>query len=214
MTSRAASALRVGTPVVAAGLLWMAFRTPPGWVWTFAAWSLATAAVWIGAWFLERRLRPAPSPVGPRLVGEAVLIGAALAAASAVAVRIALDRGWLGAALGEIHVRAHAGNALAMGIVTALAGAGEELFWRDTVHAAVAEHRGGNGQGAWWLSALAAGAVTVVTGNWLLVAGAVVLGLVAAWHRRRSGTVITAVIIHLAWSVTMFAVLRHTRLAP
>jgi membrane protease YdiL (CAAX protease family) len=69
---------------------------------------------------------------------------------------------------------------------------GEELFWRSGGFTAEA--------GSVWVSALGYAAAQLPTQNALLVMGALPLGLVTTWVRRRSGSLLPAVICHLVFS--------------
>ena len=68
----------------------------------------------------------------------------------------------------------------------------EELFWRSGGWTAEV--------GPVWGSALAYAAAQLPTQNPLLVMGALPLGLVTTWVRRRSGSLLPVVICHLVFS--------------
>lgn len=92
------------------------------------------------------------------------------------------------------------GNLALIAVVTIVSGVVEELFFRGALYAAVRSH-------PIVAAAAAHAAVTAVTGNAPLTAAAFVLGLVAGSARRATGSPWPAAATHVAFSLTMLALL-------
>jgi membrane protease YdiL (CAAX protease family) len=143
------------------------------------------------------RSRTASWRAGPRWVVAALGLGAGLhlgfRAVAQLAGRISpltKDLEWVRDAVRS----APPGTRAALSVPAVI---GEELFWRSGGLTAEA--------GPVWVSALGYAAVQLPAQNALLVMGALPLGLVTTWMRRRSGSLLPATICHLVFSEMTFA---------
>ena len=104
-------------------------------------------------------------------------------------------------ALDNVLAKADAGPIALVLLVALLNGAGEELFFRGALHAAMEPHRPA------LLSTAAYVAVTAATGNVALVVAAVVMGTVFSLERLSTRAVLAPVVTHLGWSTLMLLAL-------
>ena len=96
----------------------------------------------------------------------------------------------VGAALHGVLATADAGSITVVLLVALVNGAGEELFFRGALHAAVERHR----------PALVYVVVTAATGNIALVIAAVVMGALFSVERLSSRGVLAPMLTHLTWT--------------
>lgn len=162
---------------------------------------LTTAAVWVAG-----ALWTGPPPMwrtgasrspGPLLAGLIGILAFAVFASTAIAAK---HLQVLEAALRSLFRKADAGP-VAVILLVALANAvGEELFFRGALHAS------GTPRTALVTTVVYAG-VTLATGNAALVLAAVVMGIVWAFERVASGTVLSPLVTHVVWSTLMIVAL-------
>jgi CAAX protease family protein len=187
-----AATLVAGTVLLAATL-----RVPHGSMW-FTVLGLLVAATWtVGSFvsgpipFQPERKVAWPTVIGPMVAGVAAF--AVFLAAYLAARHLPL----VGAALDGVLATADAGSISVVLLVALLNGAGEELFFRGALHAALEPHR----------PAVAATTVYVVataaTGNVALVIAAVVMGALFSLERLSTGGVLAPMLTHLTWSTLM-----------
>ncbi|MEP9363128.1 CPBP family glutamic-type intramembrane protease [Nocardioides sp. CN2-186] len=175
-------------------LLGVSFRIEPGSPWFYPS-ALALAAVWAVGAFAS-----GPVPLGDRGVLLPVAVGAVLAGVFVLGALIVRELPVLDSQISAVTAYADRGSGPLVMLVTLLTGAGEELFFRGAVYARLPRHP---------VVATTAvyGVVTIATGNVALVAAALVLGLVVALVRHRSGGVLAPAITHVTWSLVMLLVL-------
>ena len=155
-------------------------------------WPVMTLGLTLAGLSAGPRARTASWRWGPRWAVAALGLGAGLhlgvRAGAGLAGRISPLAGsleWLQGALGSAPTRTRV-------LLSVPAVIGEELFWRSGGWTAEV--------GPVWGSALGYAAAQLPTQNPLLVMGALPLGLVTTWVRRRSGSLLPVVICHLVFS--------------
>ena len=187
---------------VGAVLLAVAFAQPPGRL-TFYLFATAVAATWVVGGILS-----GPLPLGRiRAVGgwtAAVLLPVAiglLAAGAVVAsVPVAREVPVLRGFMDDLLTRSR-GPVVPTALVTLTNGAAEEIFFRGAVYAAIGPGR------QVLLSTAVYALATVATGNPVLVAAAVALGVVFGLQRRVSGGILAPALTHLTWSAVLLVTL-------
>ena len=193
----------LATTIVAAGaLLGAMLRVEEGST-AFTVLGLLAAGTWaIGA------LASGPIPIlpeGRRRVGATVVGAAGLGAVAFLlflgAYLVAKHLPGLSGALDSVLDRADAGSRAVVLAVALLNGAGEELFFRGAVHAAVGRRRRVLKTTAVYV------AVTLATGNLALVVAAAVMGALLGTVRQASGSVLAPITTHLTWSTLMILLL-------
>lgn len=165
--------------------------------------TFALAAVWIVGAVASGPLRLGSIATGrgPRRPwAEAVLIGVGLAGIFAVGGAVVRELPYLGDRVAGVLAYTHEGSLPVLLGVTALNGVAEELFFRGAVFAALPRRPVA-------LTTLYYTAVTLATGNVMLAAAALVLGLVVALERRATGGVLASVLTHVSWSLVVLLVL-------
>jgi membrane protease YdiL (CAAX protease family) len=187
-----AVALVVGTSLLAATL-----RVPHGSAW-FTVLGLLAAATWTVGSFVSGPIPFQPDRaaawytfVGPVVAGVAAF-GAFLAAYLA-----ARHLPLVGPALDGVLARADAGPTALVLLVALLNGAGEELFFRGALHAALEPHR------PVIATTIVYVAVTAATGNVALVIAAAVMGVLFSLERLSTRGVLAPMVTHLTWSTLM-----------
>jgi len=126
-----------------------------------------------------------------------VAIGLAAAAVFVLGALVVREIDPLRALTEDVLAQARRGSLPLVAVVTVLNGIAEETFFRGALFAALADRR----------PVLAStgiyAAVTVATGNPMLVFAAAALGLVLGLQRRASGGILAPMITHVTWSVVM-----------
>jgi membrane protease YdiL (CAAX protease family) len=187
-----AVALVVGTALLAATL-----RVPHGSAW-FTVLGLLVAATWTVGSFVSGPIpfRPDREVAWHTFVGP-VVAGVAAFGAFLSAYLVARRLPVVGPALDGVLATADAGPTALVLLVALLNGAGEELFFRGALHAALEPHR----------PAIAATivyvAVTAATGNVALVIAAVVMGALLSLERLSTRGVLAPMLTHMTWSTLM-----------
>jgi hypothetical protein len=185
-------AIVVGTALLAATL-----RVPHGSAW-FTALGLAVAATWtVGS------LLSGPIPLQPNrdmawrsLVGP-VVAGVAAFGVFLVAYLVARHLPLVGPALDGVLATADAGPTALVLLLALVNGAGEELFFRGALHAALEPHRPAIATTTVYV------VVTAATGNIALVIAAVVMGGLFSLERLSTRGVLAPMVTHLTWSTLM-----------
>jgi uncharacterized protein len=184
----------VGFLVLGTVLLGISFRIEPGSVWFYPS-ALALAAVWTVGAFAS-----GPVPLGDRAVVRPALVGAVLAGVFVLGALIVRELPVLDDQVSAVTAYAVRGSGPLVFVVTLVAGAAEELFFRGAIYARVPEHRVVG-------STLVYALVTVATGNFALVLAAALLGLVVGVVRQWSGGVLAPAVTHMTWSLIMLLAL-------
>jgi membrane protease YdiL (CAAX protease family) len=187
-----AIAAAVGTALLAATL-----RVPDGSAW-FTVFGLLVAATWMVGSFLSG---PIPLQRGGDTAGRSFLgptvAGIAAYAVFVIAYLVAADLPLLGAAIEGVLATADAGRVAVVLVVTLVNGAGEELFFRGALHAALEPHRPAVATTIVYV------VVTAATGNVALVIAAAVMGTLFSLERLSTCGVLAPIVTHLTWSTLM-----------
>jgi len=181
-----------GTALLAATL-----RVPRGSV------AFTTLAVLVAATWTLGSLLSGPVPFQPdrravsHTVAAAVVAGGIAFLVFLAAALVARHLPVVGHALDRVLATADAGpTALVLGVAL-INGAGEELFFRGALHAALAPHHPAI------TTTIAYVLVTAATGNLALVIAAVVMGALFALERLSTRGVLAPMVTHLTWSTLM-----------
>jgi membrane protease YdiL (CAAX protease family) len=182
----------VGTTLLAATL-----RVPHGSV-SFTVLALLVAATWTVGTFASGPIPFQPDLVKPRrtFLGPAI-VGIAAFGVFVGAYRVARHLPLLGPALDGVLATADAGPTAIVLFVALVNGAGEELFFRGGLHAALEPHRPAIATTIVYV------AVTAATGNIALVIAAAVMGPVFSLERLSTRGVLAPIATHLTWSTLM-----------
>ncbi len=166
--------------------------------------ALGVAAVWAVGAALAGPLHLGTLELGgkpSRAVVPAFAIGAAIAAASIAAAFVVARIPFLADQVRDVLAFRQSGSLVVLGLVTALSGVAEELFFRGALWDAIpARHR-------IWGTTLAYTVATALAGNPMLALAAAFLGLIVALERRATGGVLAPIITHLTWSLAMLYLL-------
>lgn len=133
--------------------------------------------------------------ITPLLLG--LLLGLVFVAGALMVREVPLLRGWVESILDFARYQ----SLPILVIITFLNGVAEEIFFRGALFAAI-----GNRHPVAISTAIYA-LTTVTTGNPMLVFAAVLLGVVVGLERRASGGLLSPIITHCTWSLTMLLVL-------
>ena len=185
-----------------AGLAW-GLRTDPG----SGAFYISTLALGI-VWFVGGLLS-GPVPLGwethdgqrRRPVLNAIIAGAALAAVFVVGALLVRHIPALSNRVESVLDYASEGSWPIVLLLTVANGIAEEVFFRGAVQPALPERT------RLPASVLIYAAITMATGNLMLVFAAVLLGVVVSLQRRATGGVLAPALTHVTWSVLMFVAL-------
>ena len=188
----AAVAVVVGTALLAATL-----RAPSGSAW-FTVLGLLAAATWTVGSFVS-----GPIPFQPdrdaewrRFVGP-VVAGVAAFGAFFAAYLLARHLPLVGPALDGVLDTADSGPTALVLFVALVNGAGEELFFRGALHAALEPHHPTIATTVVYV------VVTAATGNLALVIAAAVMGALFSLERMSTRGVLAPIVTHLTWSTLM-----------
>jgi len=193
MSDRRGTAALLLFLVAGTALLGLSFRIEPGSAWFYPT-ALALAATWaVGA------LLAGPPPAGDRSPLRPVLVGLALGGVFVLGALVVREVPALGDRVDAVTAYADRGSGPLVVLVAVLTGIAEELFFRGALYDVVPRPV--------LVTTVVYAAVTVATGNVMLVLASVLLGLVAAWERRRSGGVVAPALVHATWSVVMLLAL-------
>ena len=186
----------IGTTLLAATL-----RVPRGSAW-FTILGLLVAATWtVGS------IVSGPIPLQPdrdvvwRTVVGPVVGGVAAFGAFVAAYLVARHLPLVGAALDGVLATADAGPTALVLFVALVNGAGEELFFRGALHAALEPHRPAIATTIVYV------VVTAATGNIALVIAAAVMGTLLSLERLSTRGVLASMVTHLTWSTLMILAL-------
>ncbi len=160
--------------------------------------TVLVAAVWFGG-YLASESHPAPGS-DARVVTRWGLRGVLLALLALTLTWALRHLSAFARQVDDLVRYADEGNLALIAAVTLISGVAEELFFRGALYSAVKTH-------PIVAAAAAHAAVTAVTGNLPLTAAAFVLGLVAGAARRATGSPWPAAATHVAFSLTMLALL-------
>lgn len=191
-----AGAIVVGTALLAATL-----RVSPGSTW-FSVLGMLVGATWTVGAFVS-----GPIPVQPdrdiawRAIVGPVVVGVAAFGAFVAAYLVARDLPLIGPALDGVLATADAGPTALVLFVALVNGAGEELFFRGALHAALEPHRPAIATTIVYV------VVTAATGNVALVIAAAVMGVLFSLERLSTRGVLAPMVTHLTWSTLMILAL-------
>jgi membrane protease YdiL (CAAX protease family) len=101
----------------------------------------------------------------------------------------------------EVLDHARYGSLPVIAVITLVNGLSEELFFRGALYAAIGERH------PVLISTVIYAAITVATGNVMLVFAAAVLGVLVGLQRRVSGGVLAPMLTHITWSMGMLFIL-------
>jgi len=185
-------AIVVGTALLAATL-----RVPHGSAW-FTVLGLAVAATWTVGSFVSGPIAFQPNrPMAWRTFVGPVIAGGAAFGAFLAAYLVARHLPVVGPALDGVLATADAGPTALVLFVALVNGAGEELFFRGALHAALESHRPAIATTIVYV------VVTAATGNVALVIAAVVMGALLSLERLSTRGVLAPMLTHLTWSTLM-----------
>ena len=185
-------AIVVGTALLAATL-----RVPHGSAW-FTVLGLAVAATWTVGSFVSGPIAFQPNrPMAWRTFVGPVIAGGAAFGAFLAAYLVARHLPVVGPALDGVLATADAGPTALVLFVALVNGAGEELFFRGALHAALESHRPAIATTIVYV------VVTAATGNVALVIAAAVMGALFSLERLSTGGVLAPMVTHLTWSTLM-----------
>ena len=194
---RRRSAVTAATIVVGTVLLAATLRVPHGSVW-FTVLGLLVAATWtIGA------VISGPIPFQPeramswRMFAGPVGVGVAAFMVFVAAYLVARHLPVFGSALNGVLATADASPTAVVLFVALVNGAGEELFFRGALHAALEPYRPAVSTTIVYV------AVTAASGNVALVIAAAVMGSVLSLERLATRGVLAPMVTHVTWSTLM-----------
>jgi membrane protease YdiL (CAAX protease family) len=182
----------VGTSLLAATL-----RVPRGSAW-FTVLGLLVAATWMVGSFVSGPIpfRPDRDTAGPTFVAP-VVGGVAAFGVFLAGYLVARHLPLVGPALDGVLATADAGSTAMVLFVALVNGAGEELFFRGALHAALEPHRPAI------TTTIGYVVVTAATGNVALVIAAAVMGALFSLERLSTRGVLAPMVTHLTWSTLM-----------
>jgi uncharacterized protein len=185
------------TVVVGMGLLAATLRVPHDSAW-FTVLGLLVAATWTVGSFAS-----GPIPLEPdgemawRTFIGPVAVGVAAFGAFLAAYLVARHLPLVGPALDGVLAAADAGPTALVLFVALVNGAGEELFFRGALHAALEPRRPAIATTIVYV------VVTTATGNVALVIAAAVMGTLFSLERLSTRGVLAPMVTHLTWSTLM-----------
>ena len=189
-----------GVSLAGSCLLGLSLSTRPGSPKFYAA-TLAVAGTWAAGGLasgpLHRGWALAPDQTLRRPVVTPVLTGAGAFGLFYVSALVAKRIPVLDDALGSILRFAAQGYEPLVLLTTLANGAGEEIFFRGAVYAAVGTRH------PVAVSTAVYAATTLATRNPALVAAATVMGSVFGWQRRATGGIQAPILTHLTWATLM-----------
>ncbi|WP_257162515.1 CPBP family intramembrane glutamic endopeptidase [Corynebacterium cystitidis] len=192
--------VRVLIPAALGALgLFLSAQAPPASTGFYVA-TFATAAIWFVTWWLYGARVDVRGSVS-REMGRGVVIGAALIALFIVGALVVRSIPVLAGPVDELLDNMRTGAVLVTLLTLVVNGIGEELFFRD-----VAQRELEKRLARWGATIAQVGLYMVVTaamGVPLLLVAALLVGVCATWESSRSGNLISAITLHLTWSVGM-----------
>jgi membrane protease YdiL (CAAX protease family) len=185
------------TIVVGTALLAATLRVPEGSAW-FTVLGLLVAATWTIGSFVSGPIPFQPNrPITWRAFVGPVMAGVVAFGAFLAAYLVARHLPLVGPALDGVLATADAGPTALVLCVALVNGAGEELFFRGALHAALEPHHPAIA------TTIAYVVVTAATGNVALVVAAAVMGALFSLERLSTRGVLAPVMTHLTWSTLM-----------
>jgi membrane protease YdiL (CAAX protease family) len=191
------------TIVVGTALLAATLRVPDGSTW-FTVLGLLVAATWTVGSFVSGPIpfQPNHHMAGRTFVGP-VVAGVAAYGAFLAAYLVARHLPLVGPALDGVLATAEAGSTAPVLFVALVNAAGEELFFRGALHAALEQHHPAIATTIVYV------VVTAATGNVALVIAAAVMGALFSLERLSTRGVLAPMVTHLTWSTLMVLALRR-----
>ena len=187
-----AIAIVVGTALLAATL-----RVPHGSAW-FTVLALLVAATWTVGSFVSGPIPFQPDRDIPwRTFLGPVVVGIAAFGLFVIGHLVARHVPLVGPALDGVLATADAGPIAVVLFVALVNGAGEELFFRGALHAALEPHHPAIATTVVYV------VVTAATGNLALVIAAAVMGALFSLERLSTRGVLAPIVTHLTWSTLM-----------
>lgn len=168
------------------------------------------AALALGAWWALGGVVGGPLRLGREQGADGpsgrpwlrpVLVGLALATVFVIGGLVAVQIPFLADQVRSVLTFTDAGSLPVIATVTLLSGAGEELFFRGGLYAAVKPAQ------QIWLTTVLYAVATAASGNPMLGLAAVLLGVITAAQRRATGGVLAPVLTHMTWSAMMLMAL-------
>lgn len=196
-------AVVAGTGLAGGALLGASLSTPPGST-KFYGQTLAVAGVWTLGGLLSGPVRltspdrpGVTSRAGLRTAAAAVLLGAGAFGLFYLGALACRHIPPLNRAISKVLNYAHQGSAPLVALTTLANGAGEEVYFRGALYAALGLRRPVEVSTALYVVA------TTATRNPALVLASVVMGALFAIQRRVTGGILAPMLTHLTWSVLM-----------
>jgi hypothetical protein len=185
------------TLVVGTALLAATLRVPHGSAW-FTVLALLVAATWTVGSFVSGPIPFQPDRDTPwRTFLGPVVVGIAAFAVFVIAHLVVRHLPLVGPALDGVLATADAGPIAVVLFVALVNGAGEELFFRGALHAALEPYRPAIATTIVYVI------VTAATGNLALVIAAAVMGTLFSLERLSTRGVLAPLVTHLTWSTLM-----------
>lgn len=188
--------------LVAAIGLFIAARAQPGSVLFYVSTLLAGASYW-AAWLAWGVRRATPRYLVIRQFGRGLAIGLALLAIFVIGAFLVQNISILAEPVRLFLDNARRGPLLATVLLAVVTGAGEEVFFRRIVMEKLPGNSRSNSLIALALYVL----VTAATGIALLAFAAVIIGAVASRETQATKSLVSAVTLHLTWSVGLLFIL-------
>ena len=183
--------------VVGTALLATTLRVPRGSAW-FTVLAVLVAATWTVGSFVSGPIPFQPDRDTPwRTFLGPVVVGIAAFGVFVIAYLVARHLPLVGTALDGVLATADAGPIAVVVLVALVNGAGEELFFRGALHAALEPHHPAIATTVVYVL------VTAATGNLALVIAAAVMGALFSLERLSTHGVLAPIVTHLTWSTLM-----------
>ena len=196
------------TAVVTTPMLRIALTRPSG-SRAFLGWTVALAATMSAGAVASGPVRAGRSSADRLPVVRPAVVGAAAVAVFSAGGVVAATIPALRERIDAVIRHARSGDLMMVVPLTILTGTAEELFHRGALYDALPVRHRVTGSTAIYT------AVTIATGNPMLIGAATVLGFLTARQRRETDGVMAPIIVHAVWSCGMLAVLPPlVRLAP
>ncbi|WP_373298361.1 CPBP family intramembrane glutamic endopeptidase [Nakamurella endophytica] len=162
------------------------------------------AAVWVAGGLISGPLHLGYSRTRGRMrrpVLIPVLTGLAVVVVFVAGALVVRDIAPLHRLVDSVLAHAREGSAPLVAVITLVNGIAEEIFFRGGLYAAIGVRQ------PVLISTLVYTAVTLASGNIMLVFAAVTLGFVLGLQRRASGGILAPILTHITWSMSMFLLL-------
>lgn len=188
--------------LIGAGVLGLSLRINPGSALFYPA-TFGLAVVWTVGAFASGQLhlgRTIRREAQVRPWGMPIAIGVTLALIFVVGGLVVRQIPFVADQVRSVLDHADQGNLPLLVVITAVNGIAEELFFRGAVYAAIPRYP------VLWTT-VAYFVATLASGNVMLSAAAIILGILVGLERRASGGILAPILTHVTWSLAMLVVL-------